>query len=331
LVTPVIPQIGLHAHENRVQVDFFSIGTVSPVRYQYMLEGADRGWSEPTEQRSVTFASLSPGRYRFLVRAIAADGQTSAPASVALHIQPPLWLRWWFLTGIAFIVALAAYAVHRIRLVRLLELERVRTRIATDLHDDIGSSLTQIAILSEVAERGMKQPDPAVAEPISRVSRISRELVDAMSEIVWAINPRNDRLQDLASRMRRFAVDMLTGRQIALRFQPPDAGQDVAIEADLRRQVFLIFKEAVHNAVRHSGCTEIQAEIGVQHRRVVMQVRDNGRGIDPGQSNQGHGLGSMEARARGLGGYLEIASEARGGTTVRFEAPLTRGAGRRAS
>ena len=327
----VIPEIELQAHEKQVQVDFFSIGTVSPVRYQYMLEGADRGWSEPTDQRSVTFASLSPGQYRFLVRAIAADGLTSSPASVALHIHPPLWLRWWFLTGAAFVVALAAYALHRLRLVRLVELERVRTRIATDLHDDIGSSLTQIAILSEVAERGMKQPDPAVAEPISRVSLISRELVDSMSEIVWAINPRNDRLQDLVSRMRRFAVDMLTGRQIALRFQPPEAGQDVAIDTDLRRQMFLIFKEAVHNAVRHSGSTEIHVEISPQNRRLVMRVYDNGRGFDRGESNNGHGLGSMEARARALGGRLEIVSEAGRGTTVRVDAPLARTAGRKAS
>ena len=224
-----IPEIALDAHQNHLQIDFFSISTVSPVKYQYKLEGADRDWSEPVEQRSVTFASLSPGRYRFLVRAIAADGLTSAaPASVVFHISPPVWRRWWFLMLTASLVAAAAYGLHRVRLARVLEIERVRTRIATDLHDDIGSSLSQIAILSEVAERRMKQPDPAVAEPISRVSVISRELVDSMSEIVWAINPRHDRLHDLVSRMRRFAADMLTSRRIALRFRSSDEERKVS-------------------------------------------------------------------------------------------------------
>jgi signal transduction histidine kinase len=320
-----IPAIALDPHQNTLQIDFFSISTVSPVRYQYKLEGADRAWSDPTEQTSVTFASLSPGRYRFLVRAISADGLTSAaPASVVFHISSPVWQRWWFLMLAASVVAAAAYGLHRVRLARLLEIERVRTRIAIDLHDDIGSSLTQIAILSEVAERRMKEPDPAVAEPISRVSLISRELVDSMSEIVWAINPRNDRLRDLAARMRRFAADMLTSRKIALRFRSRDDEQDVPIDAELRRQVFLIFKEAVHNAVRHSGCTEVEVEIGVRNRRLVLRVADNGRGFDAGETADGHGVTSMRARARDMRGSLEIRSAPVHGTTVRVDVPLTR-------
>ncbi len=226
--------------------------------------------------------------------------------------------------GRGMLVAVATYALHRTRLARLLELERVRMRIATDLHDDIGSSLSQIAILSEVAERRMTQPDPAVAEPISRVSRISRELVDSMSEIVWAINPRNDRLQDLASRMRRFAVDMLTSRHIALRFCSPDDERQTFVETDVRRQVFLIFKEAVHNAVKHSGCTEVLVEIGVENRRLILRVTDNGRGFDAGQSTVGHGAQSMRARARDLGGHLDIISVPGQGTRVHFVVPLTR-------
>jgi ligand-binding sensor domain-containing protein/two-component sensor histidine kinase len=320
----VVPEIALDARQNHVEIDFFSISTDSPVRYQYRLEGADRQWSEPTSQRSATFASLSPGPYRFLVRAISPNGQNSEPASVALHIYPPVWHRWWFLAGAGLMLALAGYALHRSRLVRLLELERVRTRIATDLHDDIGSSLTQIAILSEVARRRMTKPDPAVAEPISRVSAISRELVDSMSEIVWAINPRNDRLQDLASRMRRFAADVLTGRQISLRFRAPDDVQNIPIDANLRRQVLLIFKEVVHNAVRHSGCTAVQVDIAVRNRSLVLVVGDNGRGFDDRQATDGQGLRSMAARANSLDGRVDVVSVPDRGTTVRVVIPLTR-------
>jgi signal transduction histidine kinase/ligand-binding sensor domain-containing protein len=319
-----IPEIGLSAHQNQLQIDFFSISTAPPIRYQYKLEGADRDWSAPMDGRSVTFPSLSPGRYQFLVRATAGDGLTSAPASVALHIYPPLWRRWWFQAGVSGLVALSAYALHRMRLLRLLELERVRMRIATDLHDDIGSSLTQIAILCEVAERRMTRPDPGIAEPISRVSLISRELVDAMSEIVWAINPRHDRLEDLVARMRRFAADMLMAQNIALRFHSPDDVQDVPIDADLRRQVFLIFKEAVHNVARHSGATEVHVDIGLQHRCLVVCVSDDGRGFADRSATRGHGLHSMEVRATGLGGRAEILSAPGRGTTVRAIVPLTR-------
>jgi signal transduction histidine kinase len=256
-------------------------------------------------------------------RAIAADGLESAePSSDEIDIDPPFWRRAWFLAGVALILGIAMYAVHRLRVTRLLELERVRNRIATDLHDDIGSSLTQIAILTEVAQRRIAGHDPDVVEPISRVSSISRELVDSMGEIVWAINPRHDRLQDLAARMRRFAADVLTSRRIVLRFRAPEPAVDVPMSADHRRQCFLVFKEAIHNAVRHSSCTEVAVEIVLAGRLLAWTVGDNGIGFDPRRPSAGNGLRSMEARARALGGRLDITSHPGGGAIVRFEVAL---------
>ena len=255
------------------------------------------------------------------------SGRTHSAVDVGgralLEPLPPVRPRWWFLT-VAACLALGGCALHRLRLGRMLELQRIRTRIATDLHDDIGSSLTQIAILTEVAERSMRRADAAAVEPIARVSLISRELVDSMSEIVWAINPRNDRMQDLASRMRRFAADMLTGSRIALRFRIPDGVQNVVVDAELRRQVLLIFKEAIHNAVRHSGCTEVQVDLGLDHRCLVLSISDNGQGFDPRYTPAGHGLHSMEARANSLHGRVEIASVGGRGTAVRGVIPLAR-------
>jgi signal transduction histidine kinase/streptogramin lyase len=318
----------LEPDQNHLEIDYFTIAAAPPVRYQYRLEGADREWSEPTAQHRIHYAQLSPGSYQFLVRAIAADGQLSVePASVAFHIAPPFWRRSWFLVGLTMIMALAASAVHRIRVTRLIELERVRTRIATDLHDDIGSSLTQIAILTEVAQRRIAGHDPAVVEPISRVSSISRELVDSMGEIVWAINPRNDRLQDLAARMRRFAADVLTSRRIALRFHAPDPAVDVPMSAEHRRQCFLVFKEAIHNAVRHASCSEVAVEIVLVGRLLAWTVSDNGKGFDARRPTEGHGLRSMEARARALGGCLEITSRPGKGAVVRFAVALDHRAG----
>ena len=155
-------------------------------------------------------------------------------------------------------------APHRVR--RLLELERVRTRIATDLHDDIGSSLSQIAILSEVVRQRVGGREESVREPLSQITGASSELMDTMSDIVWAIDPRKDHLSDLTQRMRRFSSDVFTARQIAFEFHAPDAARDIELGADVRRQVFLIFKESVNNIVRHSNCTRAAVDVLGQQR-----------------------------------------------------------------
>src|SRR5262249_41046257 len=138
--------------QSQIQIEFFglSFATGEPLRYQYKIEGANRDWSAPSQQRTVS-ASLSPGRYRFAVRAVGPDGSVSeTPAIVAFRILPPFYQRWWFIALIAASLAAAGYYAYRSRINRLIEIERVRTRIATDLHDDIGASLSRVAILSEV-------------------------------------------------------------------------------------------------------------------------------------------------------------------------------------
>src|SRR5262249_45083363 len=142
------------ANQNNRQIDFFCLGfgTGEPLRYQYKLEGANSDWNAPIDGRAVNYENLSPGDYRFMVRAVNSEGPASAtPAIVAFRILPPLWRRWWFLTLAGMLLGSIVFFADRYRIARLLELERVRTRIAADLHDDIGSGLTRIAILSEIA------------------------------------------------------------------------------------------------------------------------------------------------------------------------------------
>src|SRR5262249_51186921 len=194
--------------------------------------------------------------------AITTDGVVSlTPATLSFRILPPIWRRWWFLLLAAAVVGLLIYLFDRRRIARFVELERVRARIATDLHDDIGSNLSQIAIMSEVARSQIARGDTSATQQLSLIARISRESVDAMSDIVWAINPQRDRLSDLTGRMRLFAGEICGGRDIKFHFQayPPDqanqvnqADQNLRLGADVRRQTFLIFKECVNNIVRHS-------------------------------------------------------------------------------
>ncbi len=166
-------------------MDFFSVtfGSGDLIKYQYLLEGADAAWNQPTEERTVNFANLAPGGYRLLVRAVNANGLTSpTPATVSFTIQRPLWQRWWFVMIGLLSMGLMVLAFYRSRLKRVIELERVRTRIATDLHDDIGSSLTQIAILSEVSRQQISDQENGLADALAQIANTSRDLVDSMSD-----------------------------------------------------------------------------------------------------------------------------------------------------
>lgn len=318
-----VGEMELGPNQNQIQIDFFALSLAAgeSLRYQYRIEEAGQDWSAPISQRSVN-VSLSPGTYRFEVRAISADGTVSqTPALVSFKILRPIWQRWWFITVACLLLALSASTVYRYRVSRLIELERVRTRIATDLHDDIGASLSQVAVITEVLRRQIEPADPRITHNLSLIARVSREVVDSMSDIVWAINPHKDNLNDLARRCRRFAGETLAARDIEVHFHAPESEHYIKLGADVRRQVFLIFKETINNIVRHADCTQAGIDLTIDGSWLVLAVSDNGKGISPDQTFDGHGLASMKQRAESLSGSLEIHSPAGQGTTVTLKIP----------
>jgi signal transduction histidine kinase/ligand-binding sensor domain-containing protein len=318
-----IAGLALEPEARQLQIDFYGLNLASgeALRYQYTLNGRD--WNEPTTTRSLPLY-LSPGDYDFQVRAVNSDGRFSAqPAKISFTILRPVWQRWWFLALAAGLTALVIYAFYRNRLRRLVELEKVRTRMATDLHDDIGSSLSQIAILSEVVRQ--KVGDNGANEPLNMIADTSREMVDAMSDIVWAINPQKDHLSDLVQRMRRFAEDMLDAQDIAYRFYFDDKTPDVALGADVRREVYLIFKECINNLAKHARATEAKLSIRTENDCLKIEISDNGRGFDVAAEKDGYGgngLPNMKKRAENLGGRFEIESAANAGTVVKLKIPF---------
>jgi signal transduction histidine kinase len=213
--------------------------------------------------------------------------------------------------------------ISRAREERLVELERVRRRIAADLHDEIGSSLTQISILSEVAQRQGEDAMPELSRPLATIAASSRELVDSMSDIVWAINPERDHLSDLTQRMRRLAADAFTAGNTAFTLDLPSSEREVALGANVRREVFLIFKETVTNIVKHAACSEVAIQLAVEGGVLRLEIRDNGRGFDPLIPTDGHGLTSLRNRAAALQGSLAIQSAHGAGTTVTLQLPIT--------
>jgi ligand-binding sensor domain-containing protein/signal transduction histidine kinase len=314
----------LPSSQNQLQIDFVALSFAPGelLRYQYRLEGAARDWSAPSEQRTVNFASLAPGKYTFMVRATNSEGVvSSAPAIVRFTILLPFWQRWWFVMLTALTVGLIVYALYRYRLQKLIEIERVRTRIATDLHDEIGSNLSLIAMIGEAARRRVSR-DSQLADWLSTIAGTSSETVDAMSDIVWAVNPGKDRLIDLTHRMRRVAEDMLSPRDVRLDFSAPDETEDIKLDAETRREVFMIFKESLNNIVRHSQCSKVGIDFRAKSGRLLLRISDNGNGFETAVATEGNGLGNMRRRAAELNGQLDLDSKEDEGTTVRLSVPI---------
>lgn len=320
-----LPRLSLASNQNNVSIDFVGVGA-SPgeeLRYQHRLEDAEKEWSVPTAERTINYARLAPGGYRFAVRAENADGQISrAPAAFAFTIAAPLWMRWWFWAAIVLAAGAAVVALYRYRVAQVLQMATMRTRIATDLHDDIGANLTRISILSDVARDQHSDHDPDRDQPLSSISRIARESVSSMSDIVWAIDPRRDSLLDLVRRMRRHAEEVFA-RDTVLTIEAPDADRDLKLGAAVRRDVLLIFKEAVNNAARHARCSRVAIVFRVEGSRLFLSIVDDGAGFDTATPSEGQGLTSMRRRAEALGGVLTVGSGPDRGTAVMLTVPIS--------
>ena len=324
-----IEPLELEAAQHQIQLDFFALtfDAGENVRYQYRLD--DHDWSNPSRQQSLNL-DLSSGRHSLLIRAIRADRTTSArPASLSFRILSPIWKRWWFVTLAVMIVALGAYAAFRYRVARLLEIERMRTRIATDLHDDIGAGLSRMAVLSEVVKRQTQADHWESDELLTDIADSARGLVDSMSDIVWSIDPRKDDLNNVAARIRQFASDVLEARGIEWEFKASEEMKNIKLAAEQRRHLYLIFKEAINNVARHSECRKVVLEIRVFHDRLVASINDDGHGFVvlpgdglAGNGRGGNGLRNMKTRALELNGRLDVHTDPGAGTRLTLMIPL---------
>jgi ligand-binding sensor domain-containing protein/two-component sensor histidine kinase len=312
-----VPPVGWR--NTSLYVGFLGVG--ENLRYQYQMEGVNANWSEAGERRNVHYAGLAPGTYRFVVRAVNADSVYSQPAAVHFRIDPPFWDTWWFRLTLTALILSTVFGWHRMRVAKAVAIERIRHRIATDLHDDVGASLCHAALLSDLVHRDSAAEDETVRKRLEQISNVCRDAVDSMSDIVWVIDPQKDKVGDLAQRMRSFAEDVLTSRGIELSFSDR-VSPNVALPPEIRHQIFLVFKEAIHNVVRHSGASVVRVELCAEKHMLALRISDNGRGMPPECRSDGHGFRSMQERARAAGGTIRV--DKREGLTLEFTIPLTR-------
>jgi signal transduction histidine kinase/ligand-binding sensor domain-containing protein len=289
-----------------------------PLRFEYRL-AANADWIDVGSQRAVVFDRLPSGSGTFEVRASTAGGTVSAPAQVSFTAIPPIWRRTWFIALALALVSALAFLGHRTRVAHLVALERVRTRVATDLHDDLGSSLSRISILSEIAKRKLVIADSDSI--LDEIANSARGLVDALGDSIWAIDPRRDDVRSLLLRVHHFAAAVFEAQSIAIDLHLPPDVAPLPLRPEQRRETYLILKEALNNTAKHAGARHVAVVASADAHLLRIGVRDDGKGFAV-KENDGRGLPSMLDRARRAGGSLEVVSEPGHGTSVTVSIPI---------
>jgi signal transduction histidine kinase len=324
----------------RLEFHYAGLSFIAPeeMRFQCRLEGLEKNWVDAGNKRVAEYNYLPPGNYTFHVRACNSDGVWNESGAVLpFTVLPHFWQRFWFraVTSLAIALLLAGvvfWGVRR-RLHRRLEaaqrlqaIERERTRIAKDIHDHLGANLTRISLLSQSAQGDLANPTE-VAAHLDRIYGTARELTRAMDEIVWAVNPQHDTLDSLASYLGNFAQDYLAPLHIRCRLEMPLQLPHWPITAETRHNVFLAFKEALHNVVKHSGAEEVSIFLTPEADRFTLIVRDNGKGFDPKavrhRAGRGNGLKNMAQRLEKIGGRCEIQSHPGSRTEITFSVAVS--------
>jgi ligand-binding sensor domain-containing protein/two-component sensor histidine kinase len=283
-------------------------------KYAYKLEGFDKDWVyTDASHRTVTYTNLHPRKYIFHVKASNNDGiWNEKEATIVLIITPPFWQTWWFYSLCAFFVGTVLYAIYRYRLRQVIKLQTIRNNIASDLHDDIGSTLNSISIFSEVAKQQAKENIPALEE----IGISSRKIIDSMSDIVWTINPENDSFEKIVQRMRSFAHQVLKAKKIEMVFKADTSLNEIALSMPVRKNFYLIFKEATNNIVKYSDATRVSFVINNAGKEVRLEIRDNGNGFHLNGSLNGNGIKNMKRRAEEIKAQLNIVTAVGEGTSI---------------
>lgn len=321
---------------HRLEFRYTALSFAAPERllFRFRLEPLDKDWSQPDTSRTAKYDYVPAGQYRFSVTARngGSGSWNPAPATLSLKVLPHFWQTWWFI-GVAALslvgsVSGAARLVEKRKLHRRLQdleqertLERERARIAQDLHDDLGASLTRVSLLSELVKADKDNP-AQVETHASKISHSAQQTVRALEEIVWALRPGSDSVQSLIEYVAHFASELFEGDRAHCRLDLQQELPARSLPPELRHNLFLIVKEALTNALKHAGAKEVRVQARAGADWLEFVVEDDGRGFHPreelDQAGKGQGLGNMQRRAETIGGTLDIKSTPGKGTRVRL-------------
>lgn len=310
------------------RADFFSFEFValdytSPERnqYAYKLEGFDEKWVNAGPRRYAAYTHLDPGRYVFRVKGSNSDGVwNEAGASMIVIISPPYWMTWWFRSALVLALASGLYGIYRYRLNQIIRVERLRQRIARDLHDDIGTNLSAIVIACEVI-RQQQQASPAILEQVKEIGNISINAQELTHDIVWMLDPKNDTLKEFIGRMKHEAARLFKGIEYSV--SAPEGELPDKVSLEFKRNMFLIYKEALNNIVRHARAGRVDIHLAFENAMLTLRITDDGVGFDIGKASHGNGLVNMRARAEHIGAVLRLESSPGKGSILELEVRIT--------
>lgn len=327
-------EIVLRHDQNFISFEFAALGYTQPENnlYAYKMEGLDPEWVQSDTRRFASYPNLAPGDYIFQVKAANHDGVWSeTPKSIRVRVLPPWWRTWWAYLCYAAAIALAAMgfvrqredSVRRIEQAKADERERFRKRTARDFHDEAGNKITKIALITEVA-RQQAGNDTALPPLLSQIEENIQELRSGMRDFIWVLDPANDNLHDTILRLNDFSNSLFEHSNI--RFSSiglDESFRQIPLNANQRRHLLLIFKEAMNNCVKYSGATESKLVLKLNGDSLQVVFCDNGKGFNKKPTVPGNGLRNMQVRAEKMGGELEILSVIDEGTEIRLRMQFT--------
>lgn len=308
--------------KNFFTLEFAALDYMDPAdnHFAYKLEGFDREWHYVGgSERYASYMNLKPGEYTFKVKGSNSDGiWNDKGAFVKLLVLPPFWKTWWFI--LISILALCGLisSIIIIKVKSLLSLERLKTKLASNLHDDVGAGLTEVSILSELVVSEVGSISDSSIMKLNKISEISRLLIDKMSDIVWFVNPKRDSLHDLILRLKDSYSDFLSYTGISFKTNNIDVLENIKLPMEYRQNLYLIFKEGINNSIKHSQCKKIMLNANLNGRLLEITLKDDGQGINKNVNSLGNGMNTMLTRAKTIGGNITFNSIPDGGTSICF-------------
>lgn len=311
-----ISSFSLPFDQNFITFHFSSLcfNNASGSTFEYMLEGLDQTWRNSGTVNFVDYNKLTFGEYTFHVRAISSSGvKDSHEATVHFSIEAPFYFRWWFIGLVLITMAAFVFILIQYRNNQKKKLIDMRDKIARDLHDDVGSALGSISFYSETARKTLlENKTEKTADIINRMGHTSRQMIENMHDIVWAVQSGNDSVQHLIDRMQAVVAELSSAQNLPIRFECQDEINSLKMDMNTRKNCYLIFKEAIYNSMKYSKCTEIKIRFYKEQRQVVLHIEDNGIGFDSTKTHAGNGLKNMVGRAEEMQAELSIQSSPKG-------------------
>ena len=313
-----IGQIVIPHNKNYLRAQFSALEFFDQerVRFAYRLDGVEQKWNFTGQQPVAIYSNLRGGDYNLCVKRTNVFGDWGPELCVPIFVTTPVYRQSWFVLLMAAIVLLLTYLVYRWQLKKRMAVVTLRNRVSQDLHDDIGSTLSSINIFSSVAQEQLGKTDSDTKVLLQQISEGAEEMMQNMDDIVWAINPSNDQLSTLQSRMLEYAVPILEAKGIAIETDLEVPKSNVRLNMEKRKNVFLIFKEAINNMAKHSKASNAWISIKLNGNDLTITVKDDGIGFDPSIPSNRNGLSNMKDRATEIGGHLELTSEPGSGTAL---------------